>query len=67
MTPQQPPLFADAAAEAQDCAEGTHGPLLASPALEIGEAVNVDWSCSRCGAIVRIDSYTRDAWAKRKP
>ncbi len=58
-------LFAPSSTRA-DCANGQHGPLLASPALEIGEAVNVEWTCSRCGVVVRVDSYTSEAWAKRK-
>ncbi len=67
MTPKQPPLFDDAAADLAECEQGRHGSLLASQAIVIGEAVNVDWTCARCGRLVQTTSYTREAWEKRKP
>ncbi len=66
MTPQQPPLFDDAAADRAECEQGRHGSLIASPAICLGEAVNVDWNCVRCGRCVQTTSYTREAWAKQR-
>lgn len=48
------------------CDTGKHM-LVSREPVDHGDCVNVKMVCEQCGKHVRTDSWTKEAWLKRKP